>query len=254
MRKLLFLVCATLLCSKIVYAQEYRDVIYLNNGNIIQGSIISITESEIQTAAINGETYTFRNVEINKIDKGERLSKFPKTEASKYKDYSEYQQGYWIAVDAGLGVALDRFRKKSTTPALPIDFNLTMGYRFNEYIMVGIGGGVRYYALQNNHRVSPDKNDRKYAWAFPLYGQVRGAIISGESRIVVPYWQLSVGHTFNDGFMVQPAIGLRIGSAVRNHFTLALGYTAQRGYLYKSPENYKYGNLHLMQLKFGYQF
>lgn len=78
MRKLLFLVCATLLCSKIVYAQEYRDVIYLNNGNIIQGSIISKTESEIQTAAINGETYTFRNVEINKIDKGERLSKFPK--------------------------------------------------------------------------------------------------------------------------------------------------------------------------------
>ncbi len=253
--KRLILLLSLMLASATLYAQQAYDVVYLNNGNIVKGEIISSTDSQVQIKATNGETYTFRMVEVRRIDNGEQLAITPEVGKSiRYTDFSESDKGYWASVDLGLGVALDKYNKNSTAPALPIDLNVTMGYRFNEFLMIGIGGGVRYYAIQDDLRFNHEMDNEDFAWAFPLYGQLRGAFISGKSRSVVPYWQFSAGHTFNDGLMLQPVLGLRFGTETRHHFTLALSYTAQQGWKYQGVETLKNGYLHLMQLKLGYQF
>lgn len=253
MKRVILLLCL-MLSTLSLSAQQAQDVVYLNNGNIIKGEIISSSESQVQIKATNGEVYTFRMVEIRRIDGGEQLESIPAASKTSYTDFSESNKGYWAAVDLGLGAALDKFNKNNTKPAIPIDLNVTMGYRFNEFLMVGIGGGVRYYAIQDDLRFNNEAGNEDFAWSFPLYGQLRGAFISGKSRHTVPFWQLSVGHTFNDGFMVQPALGLRFGTSTRHHFTLGLSYTAQQGYKFCGAANLEHGYLHLMQFKFGYQF
>ncbi|MBQ5719576.1 MAG: hypothetical protein IIV65_03400 [Alistipes sp.] len=236
------------------YAQNTQSVIYLNNGNVIKGEIVASSSTKVEIKTTNGEVHSYKPVEIHKIDNGESLNNVPATKEKRYTEYFECEKGYWAAVDLGLGVILDRYNKNNTEPAIPIDLNLTMGYRFNEFIMIGVGGGARFYAHQHRQRLNAEKKDRGYAWSFPLYGQLRGAFISGYSRTIIPYWQLSVGYAFRDGFMVQPAVGLRFGSAVRNHFTLALGYTAQESLIYTNADKFQNGFMHMMQLKFGYQF
>lgn len=235
-------------------AQNTQSVIYLNNGNVIKGEIVASSSTKVEIKTTSGEIYSYKPVEIRRIDNGESLNNVPATKDKCYTEYFEREKGYWAAADLGVGVTLDRYNKNNTEPAIPIDLNLTMGYRFNEFITIGIGGGARFYAHQHRQRLNNEKKDRGYAWSFPVYGQVRGAFISGHSRTIVPYWQFAVGYTFRDGFMIQPTMGLRFGSAVRNHFTLALGYTAQESLIYTNAYKFENGFLHMMQLKFGYQF
>lgn len=254
MKKLIILVC--LVFSGVsLSAQQVKDVVYLNNGNIVKGEIVSSTDTEIEIHATNGELYTFRKIEIRRIDSGEQLDAIPDApKKSNFVRYGEREKGYWASVDLGLGVALDRYAKNNTSPAIPIDLNVAMGYRFNEFIMVGLGAGVRYYAHQDDLRYHNQEKNRDYAWSFPLYAQLRGAFISGHTRSMVPYWQLSAGYTVNDGVMIQPALGLRFGAATRHHFTLSLSYTAQQGYKYCEESLAGKKFLNLVQIRLGYQF
>ena len=254
MKKLIILVC--LVFSGVsLSAQQVKDVVYLNNGNIVKGEIVSSTDTEIEIHATNGELYTFRKIEIRRIDSGEQLDAIPDApKKSNFVRYGEREKGYWASVDLGLGVALDRYAKNNTSPAIPIDLNVAMGYRFNEFIMVGLGAGVRYYAHQDDLRYHNQEKNRNYAWSFPLYAQLRGAFISGHTRSMVPYWQLSAGYTVNDWVMIQPALGLRFGAATRHHFTLSLSYTAQQGYKYCEETLAGKKFLNLVQIRLGYQF
>jgi len=240
-----------------VSAQEAYDVIYLNNGNIIKGQITASGDTTVQIRATNDEQYTFDRVAIRRIDNGEQLEKFPKAPRSRYKDFSEQSKGFWAGVDLMAGANVDH--QYSISGSVPIDLQFTFGYRFSEFLQLGVGGGFRFYA--NNDQARSYRNSQgkyeDYGWAFPLYGQARGLFYSGQSRSVVPFWQMSIGHTFNDGFMLSPALGLRFGSAERHHFNLGLHYTAQwtwhRTDLIGGPAR-EFGPLHILQLRFGYQF
>lgn len=238
-------------------AQEAHDVIYLNNGNIVKGQITASGDTTVQIRATNGESYTFDRVAIRRIDNGEQLEALPKAPKSRYKDHSELTKGFWAAADLMFGANVEH--QYSISGAMPLDLQFTFGYRFSEFLQVGVGAGFRYYFDNAKARVYfNDKGQLEdYAWSFPVYGQLRGLFYSGQSRSVVPFWQLSVGHTFNDGFMCSPALGLRFGSAERNHFNLGLHYTAQwtlHNLNMDGGPNYKFGPLHLLQIRLGYQF
>ena len=255
--KKLFILWSLLMLTLTVSAQEAFDVIYLNNGNIIKGQITASGETTVKIRTNNGEEYTFDRVSIRRIDNGEQLEKFPKVPQSRYKEFSERQKGFWAAIDLMAGANVEH--KYSISGSVPIDLQFTFGYRFSEFLQVGLGAGFRYYA--NNDQARSYHNSQgqyeDYGWAFPVYAQARGLFYSGQSRSVVPFWQMSVGHTFNDGFLLSPALGLRFGSAERHHFNLGLHYTAQwtwhRTDLIGGPAR-EFGPLHILQLRLGYQF
>lgn len=237
---------------------QTHDVIYLNNGNIVKGEITASSDSTVQISATNGEKYTFDRVAIRKIDQGQQLESWPQAPKSRYVDHAEKTKGFWAAADMMFGANVEH--ELGISGSMPLDLQFTFGYRFSELLQVGVGGGFRYYF--NNDRARCPHNSKgeyeDYGWTFPVYAQARGLFYSGQSRTVVPFWQLSVGHTFNDGFLCSPAVGLRFGSAERHHFNLGLHYTAQ--WTMRNHDAYgdghlcNFGPLHILQLRVGYQF
>lgn len=116
-------------------------------------------------------------------------------------DYREANSGFWWSVELGAGCSC---RINADNFGLT-ELDVTLGYRFNEYLRIGAGIGGRYYL--RNERVR--RSD--IAWAMPLYFNLRGNFIPTNGRPVVPYYSIDLGATVRDGFMVRPAIGIRVG-------------------------------------------
>lgn len=168
---------------------------------------------------------------------GVRLPQRPKT--SGYKDYSSEQKGFWCSVELDAGSSV-RFNGKNIQQA---QVTYTAGYRFCEYLRVGLGFGGRYYF--NNADVRGTDVD----WSFPIYANVRGNIISQDNRTAVPFWSFNIGGVVRDGFYMSPTIGYRFGEQ-RNSFIIGLSYSLEN--LYVAPGKREAENFVL--LKLGYEF
>lgn len=157
--------------------------------------------------------------------------------------YSEYESSVWFAVEAGGGYSC-HFKGHNMGMA---EADLTVGYRFNQYFKPGIGIGARYYINPGALRLSNIK------WGFPLYVAVRGNIINGDYRSIVPYYEMAVGGTIRDGFMIRPSIGLHIGNP-RRAFTLALSYLGQDVKVDsdRATKTMKFNNF--VAVRLGYEF
>lgn len=157
--------------------------------------------------------------------------------------YSTYESSVWFAVEATAGYSCH-----FTGHNMGIgEADITVGYRFNQYFKPGIGIGARYYIDPGYLRTNSVR------WGFPLYAAVRGNIIDGTYRSVVPYYEVALGGTIRDGFMVRPSLGLHIGDP-RRAFTIALSYLGQDVTVCKEAgKKYtKFNNF--VALRLGYEF
>lgn len=122
------------------------------------------------------------------------------------------------------------------------------GYRFNEYVRVGLGLGARYYFDNNKVRSTLSE------WAFPIFLNVRGNFIPTRYRDVVPYYSFDIGVTVRDGFMLRPTVGLRVGRE-RSAFLVGLGYVGQDLSTYSRDNLRKTRRfVNFITLKLGYEF
>ncbi|MCC8154321.1 MAG: hypothetical protein LIP01_08960 [Tannerellaceae bacterium] len=137
----------------------------------------------------------------------------------KYIDYSELNTGYWISpeISAGSSVLLNKRNVQV------VNASVVNGYRFSEFLKVGIGVGVRYYIDNDKFR------DSSIPWAFPVFANVRGNFMTNEYRKTVPYWSVDVGVAIRDGLIFAPTLGLRIGER-RSAFLVGITYS------YENPE------------------
>lgn len=170
---------------------------------------------------------------------------------SDYKYYSGNDKGFWAGFDLGSGASFT-----GVGTGVPLDFCAQLGYRFNQYIKLGVGGGMRYNFISDNCRDNSQDPETFKNWSFPLYLDVRGNFFSQDYRDFVPFWRFDIGYTFNDGFMFSPGLGLSFGSEIRNHFTLGISYVGQmaRVVTCKDPRTTGNGYLNQFQLKLGYEF
>lgn len=132
------------------------------------------------------------------------------------KQYNTFEKGFWIAAEALGGPSL---HLKGHNMGF-VEVDVAAGYRFNQFFKVGLGLGGRYYIDQSYLRRSSIK------WGMPIFATVRGNIISGTYRKVVPYWGVEAGASIRDGAFFRPSIGLSIGE-FRNAFTITLSYMGQ---------------------------
>lgn len=146
---------------------------------------------------------------------------------------------FWCGIEIGGGTTLMEGRKNVAM----LGGAFTAGYRFNQYLKVGVGMGGLYYPNSGDVRTA------KTHIALPVFFNTRGNILSDEIRHTVPYWSVNIGTSIPDGFFMTPSVGLRIGEK-RNAFVISLGYTLR--HLKSHPEcisDYS-GTL----LKLGYEF
>lgn len=154
-------------------------------------------------------------------------------------DYTSYDRGFWIAGEFRPSYTLNI--SSSNSPVVELDVN--GGYRFNEYVRIGVGFGGRYYIKSTNVRSG------NISWSFPIYSNIRGNFIPTGYRDVVPYYSLDLGGTIRDGFMWRPTVGIRIGQK-RSAFLLGLTYTGQS--LINRNEKRSYCSM--LGLTLGYEY
>lgn len=145
-----------------------------------------------------------------------------KPQRAKYVDYSVLRTGYWVAAQAGAF-----YGSQNTFVG---QFDLTMGYRFSEFLKVGVG-------------VAP----RIGLPSIPVYADVRGNFISQEDTMFALCWSADIGYAFNQGgIYVSPGIGARFGG-LRHNLLIGINYILQGQ---PSPAD----ALHLVGLRIGYEF
>lgn len=146
----------------------------------------------------------------------EHTIKLPQTpKQSKYTEFSLKDKGYWWSTDLCIGPSLTFHEKNLLTTGI----SFVNGYRFGDYLRIGLGLGVQYHAVNNN-----DIRDTKVKWTMPIYLNARGNFMSQEIREIVPFWSVDLGGVVRDGFLFTPSVGCRIGEQ-RSAFLLSAGYS-----------------------------
>lgn len=152
---------------------------------------------------------------------------------------AEQDNGYWCSIEVNGGSTL---MENHRNVAL-VNAEFTNGYRFNQWIKVGVGIGVMYYPNNNSVR------DTKNHLSMPLYINFRGNMLSGEIRRTVPYWSINIGTSIPDGFFFTPTVGLRVGEK-RSAFLVGVSYTLR--HLKTCPGGMT--NYSGAMVKLGYEF
>lgn len=165
-----------------------------------------------------------------------------------YVDYSKSESGFWAGVDfsTGASVHIDHSYKTSVTS----NVNAVLGYRFNSFLQLGVGAGVKIYDLQQD-RIDPVHGN---IVSVPVFLNVRGVMMNPKSRGAVPCWGVDAGYAFFDGLYFAPTVGVRVGSLERHHFLAGVGYVLQGAETRKVDGTHAQGYLHSIQIKLGYQF
>ena len=130
-----------------------------------------------------------------------------------------------------------------------LGLSFTNGYRFSEYIRIGVGFGV--HATKEHGDYIYQSPYKLQSASLPLFLNVRGSILSQESRKCVPYWNLDAGYAFlKNLFFFDAGIGMRVGG-VRHSFVLSANYFGQTVDVHYQKEA-KFSNGILF--KIGYEF
>lgn len=216
--------CKILMCIIVLTGASnlaLADTIYLNNGSVLNGATV-IEDNGVNTTVrlSNGSVITYASTDINRIASSDKEIVNPRESGidSSHKDYSSFRSGFFFAVEARSGISMN-FGKNDKNIGFA-EVNIVGGYRFNQYLRVGLGLGPRYYIKSSNLRYAASD------WAMPLYLNVRGNFIPQDYRQIVPYYSFDIGGTFPDGFMMRPTIGIRVGEP-RSAFLLGLSYVGQ---------------------------
>lgn len=157
----------------------------------------------------------------------------------KFRDHSNEKKGFWCAIEADGGSSVMDGKKNMQYVAA----TFTGGYRFSEYIRIGLGVGAKVYV--NNS----DVNMYGSRVGVPIFANARGNFISAYDRDGVPFWSVNIGGVTSQGIYFNPTIGYSFGG-LRNNFLIGLSYTLQ-AFQNSSGTNTAYSYL---GVKIGYEF
>ena len=135
------------------------------------------------------------------------------------------------------------------TNAVFAQADLILGYRFDEFFKVGVGVSPRY--LIANTPIGSANFFPPAKWGsfdLPVYLDLRGNIVSQESRKAVPYWNVDLGYEIGHGLYASPTLGYRFGGP-RNDFLVGLTYmfTYTKG-------SFQTFLVHAVGLRVGFEF
>lgn len=245
MKRLLVILFIAITCNVMMQAQN-QDVIYLNNGNVVKGKIIdSKPNVSVRIETTDGKQYEYLMTEIRQISGGDVIT--PKDPGyGKYVHYSEYKSGYWVGADLLAGGSIMHGKKNVGFTQLSV----INGYRFSDFLKVGVGLGARYYIENSNRRVKSSE------WSFPVYLDLRGNFTSQRINRIAPFWAFDTGVAITDGFFFSPTLGVKFGGE-RSNFLIGISYMGQNFRTFEeSNGDFKkaYELNHLLSLRLGYEF
>jgi sRNA-binding regulator protein Hfq len=192
------------------FAQKKEDVIYLLNGWVIRGKIISKEQDKISIQSVDRNVYVFTTKEVKQITEEE----IPAIFNIKQKGFGHFTE---------LGPLASQNTGELNVNTSAFSFQTINGYKFNQYLFTGIGAGIDLYATQT---------------FFPVIGTIRGDFKAGKQ--FVPFYFTDFGYGFNGtkntitgvsykgGTVFAAGLGLKIGLSNNAGVMISIGYRDQR--------------------------
>lgn len=188
---------------------DLQDVVYLKNGSIIRGTLLSSNASEfVKIETLGGNIFVFTQQEIKQITQEETVSVRPVRAPKK--------NGYSNTTEFGFLVGQGTWNTEAA-------FNLSVinGYRLNQYVTVGVGMAFNAYYQADTY-------------LFPMYADVRGDLLSSW---ITPFYYANLGYgfrSFGNNFENQQGgilYGLGVGVKMRGDsgaaWIFSVGYQQQ---------------------------
>lgn len=227
MKKLLAIFVFVSICIFAFAQENYQDVVYLKNGSVIRGLVIE----QIPNKSIKIQTAD-RNVFVYQIDEVEKITK----EVNQYQNNTpkvkkDSRHGYQLIIENSAGLGTGDYGMNMEK------FSIINGYRFNPYISLGVGTGLRYGSISNYD----NEFDNIY---LPIFADFRVNFIN---RKVTPYISLDLGSAYNlsvsdedPGVFFNPTIGVKFKFTQRLGLNLGIGYDLQAIKCSNSDNYYSY--------------
>lgn len=222
------LILGLLLVYKPVQAQEKTLVtVYLKNGKVLQGAVITSIFEEYLTLEIDEVTH----LDIH-FDKIKNISFGNHKEEAKAKPAFEPKTGFIHAADLGLLFGNNAYGSGSS-----LSVNIVNSFQFNPYVGTGLGLGLDLHGDITT---------------LPLYVSLKGVLTK---KKVTPYYFLNAGYAVawdseNDGFiefdkvkggwLLQPGFGYQFNLA-QSALLVGLGYRMQKMTLDYHTPNWGWG-------------
>lgn len=238
MKKHFFILILLIITSYQSSAQKTKDVLYLKNGSVINGTLIEINDNQYKIKISDGSLYVFSSQEVDKYVKEKSVYAGRKT------------SGLGFALEAGFMVG-----SQSSRYVLPFSFNCIAGYNIDTKNILGLGSGVEFLGqtftpiyFEYKHLI----NDNKITPFFFLRSGILLHLGSGSESTNDTYPQYNVQHDYRGGASL--AIGTGISwdrEDMETYLSFAYRY-AQTSYK-QQDATYK-NNYNRLELKFGFKF
>jgi hypothetical protein len=214
MVRLIFL-NALLLFTAHAHAQRPTEqVLYLKNGWVLRGQLLSApTADPIRLQTADRSEFSFRRAEVDSL----RQRPIGRPGAPyKVRGFGHYTE---------LGALAGRNTSSSVNTSA-FSFQTVNGFKFNQWVYVGLGVGADLYATQS---------------LVPLFASLRGDL--ARRGTVLPFYFLDAGYGLNitgqDNTLAQPVtysggrlwaagLGLKVPFSNSTGFLLSVGYRTQR--------------------------
>lgn len=260
--------CVVSLFSSIALAQNtnLQDVIYLQNGSIIRGTIVEqIPGKSLKIETRDGNIFVYQMDEISKMTREQ--SQFGGS--NRTSRFQAKSKGYAGFVEAGFG-----FGVRELSPDLSAEYrspdrfeiDIINGYQFNPYCFLGVGIGF-----------NTTTNAKKNVISIPVFVQGRFNLLD---KHISPFLALNIGYnidtrrrevhqqyyytttiTYPGGIMVEPTIGVTCRLSNKTAFTFGISYSFMqlnvKGTIESSGESEtEVGRIHpkAVRLKTGFTF
>jgi hypothetical protein len=213
------------------------DEVYLKNGSILKGEILKYNQGENLTLKIGDEQIiVIQEANIKEIIQGEvdireegeeTTINFPEIEPIEKVPFEYKMEGWYnttyISFYAGNDGNTD---DGNGNFKLGSGLHNVVGKQLNQFVGLGLGLGLDNYSRRGETIV-------------PLFAELRGYPITGAKQL---YYSFSLGYGFafkresfgivdaNGGYMIQPAVGLRLGTPDGTNVNIDLGYRIQKAF------------------------
>ena len=249
MKKPAIVLLTLLFLVSITYAQTgKRDVIYLKNGSIIYGQIISsLPSGQVKIKTRDNSLWVFEAPQIDSISKSTRV-------------FSQIHTGYFNLTE--MGILVGNSNNKYGSPFSMMNIS---GWQFKDHFSIGAGAGIeffsetylpvvadfRYYlkhqglnpffGFQGGYSFSLDKPDKQYVYGYSANYYISPAVQSLEMKA-------------KGGFLVNPFVGFSSPVGENLALTFSAGYRIMRQ-RYTREDNYLIDiDYNRLSLKIGLMF
>jgi len=224
-------------------AQKSKDVLYLKNGSVINGTLIEITDNQYKIQTSDGSLFIFSAPEVDKYIKEAPIS------------IGRKKAGLGFALEAGFLVGSQTSKYDS-----PFSFNCIAGYTFDTKNILGLGSGVEFLGQTFTPFFFEYKHlfyDRKVAPFIFFRSGVLFHLGSDDESIDSSYPQYNVPRNYSGGASLAIGTGISwVREDIETYLSFAYRY-AQTSYHETSynQQDVTYKNyFNRLELKLGFKF